>query len=119
MYYLVMEYVEGIDLDSWCKKQTPLPIDWVCECIRQAALGLQHAHEQGLVHRDIKPSNLLVVAKDTTTEPLVKILDMGIAQFTRPERQKNANYGHRSDYRHGRLYGARTSAQPQERRCTF
>lgn len=87
-YYLVMEYVNGIDLETWCKKAAPLPIDWTCECIRQAALGLQHAHNKDLVHRDIKPSNLLVVGKDTTTAPLVKILDMGIAQFTKEETQK-------------------------------
>src|SRR5262249_44129531 len=52
----------------------PLPIDQACAAIRQAALGLQHAFEKGVIHRDIKPSNLL-----RTNTGLVKILDFGLA----------------------------------------
>jgi len=84
-YYLVMEYVPGRDLNAWLKEHGRLPIDWACDCIRQAALGLQHAHERGLVHRDIKPSNVLVVAGDPGLPPLVKILDLGLARFTDEE----------------------------------
>lgn len=72
--YLVMEYVEGIDLDRYVSKFGRVPHGSAAEFIRQAALGLQHAHEHGLVHRDIKPANLLV---DTTGT--VKILDLGLA----------------------------------------
>src|SRR5262249_32603953 len=53
-----------------------------CEYIRQAACGLAHAHERGMVHRDIKPSNLLlqqVRSGITKPAPVVKILDMGLA----------------------------------------
>jgi serine/threonine protein kinase/WD40 repeat protein len=60
VYFIAMEYVEGIDLHELIKDSGPLAIDLACDYIRQAALGLQHAHERGLVHRDIKPSNLLV-----------------------------------------------------------
>jgi serine/threonine-protein kinase len=74
---LVMEYVEGIDLHRLVQKNGPLPSDQACDYIRQAALGLQHAHERGLVHRDIKPSNLLV-----TTQGVVKVLDLGLARTT-------------------------------------
>ncbi|MEK6237686.1 MAG: serine/threonine protein kinase, partial [Planctomycetales bacterium] len=81
-YFLVMEYVAGRDLNAYLQKFRRLPIGWACECARQAALGLQHAHEQGLVHRDVKPANLLVVARDTNSLPQVKILDMGLARFT-------------------------------------
>src|SRR5262249_48880345 len=75
------------------KQSGPLPIRQACDYIRQAALGLQHAHEQGMVHRDIKPSNLLlgraVIAKATNSQPLatnhqtptVKILDLGLARL--------------------------------------
>ncbi|MBS0261075.1 MAG: protein kinase [Planctomycetes bacterium] len=79
-YYLVMEYVEGHDLGYFVKHYSPLSISWACECIRQAALGLQHAHERGLVHRDIKPSNLLI-AVDEDGRPVTKILDLGLAKF--------------------------------------
>jgi serine/threonine protein kinase len=61
-----MEYVEGIDLEKWVRQNGPLPIERACDYVRQAALGLQHAHEQGLVHRDIKPSNLLLNTRDDT-----------------------------------------------------
>jgi serine/threonine-protein kinase len=60
-YYIAMEYVEGIDLDQMVREGGPLPVERACDFIRQAALGLQHAHEEaGMVHRDIKPSNLLI-----------------------------------------------------------
>src|SRR5262249_61893858 len=58
--FLAMENVEGIDLGRLVLQSGPLPIPNACEYIRQAAVGLQHAHEKGLVHRDIKPGNLMV-----------------------------------------------------------
>jgi serine/threonine protein kinase/WD40 repeat protein len=60
-YYIAMEYIDGVDLAKLIKDGGPLPVEQACDLIRQAALGLQHAHEHGLVHRDIKPANLLVV----------------------------------------------------------
>jgi len=73
---LVMEYVEGIDLAKWLEKKGQLPVLYACNYIRQAALGLQHAFEQGMVHRDIKPQNLML-----TNEGRVKILDFGLARL--------------------------------------
>jgi serine/threonine-protein kinase len=61
-HYIAMEYVEGTDLARLVKEHGPLPVPTACDFIRQAALGLQHAFECGMVHRDIKPSNLLVTA---------------------------------------------------------
>src|SRR6266545_3547015 len=55
--YLVMEFVEGDNLEAFVGRYGPLPVAEACEVIRQAALGLQHLHEHGLVHRDVKPSN--------------------------------------------------------------
>jgi serine/threonine protein kinase len=83
LYFLVMEYVHGMTLDARVKQQGPLPIPYACALIRQAALGLQHAHEKGMVHRDIKPSNLLIPAPraDPPSEVLVKILDFGLARL--------------------------------------
>jgi len=73
-HYLVMEYIEGIDLKDLSRRLGPLPIAAACELIRQAAVGLQAAHERGLVHRDIKPSNLMLCR-----DGLLKILDLGLA----------------------------------------
>ena len=73
-HFLVMEFVDGVDLSELSRRVGPLPIAAACELIRQAAIGLQHAHENGLVHRDIKPSNLML-----TSDASVKILDLGLA----------------------------------------
>lgn len=79
-HFYVMEYVEGIDLAQLVRRDGPLPVEQACECIRQAALGLQHAYERGLVHRDIKPHNLLL-ARNSSGQSLVKLLDMGLARL--------------------------------------
>ena len=60
-----MEYVEGLDLAKLVKAKGPLPVANACNYVHQAALGLQHAHEQGMVHRDIKPSNLMLARRAT------------------------------------------------------
>jgi serine/threonine protein kinase len=76
LFFLVMEYVDGMDLGQRVEDGGPLPVPAACDYMRQAALGLQYAHEHGLIHRDIKPSNLLV-----TKNGLVKILDLGLARL--------------------------------------
>jgi len=81
-YLLVMEYVDGIDLAEVSRRLGPLAIAEACELVRQAALGLQYAHEHGLVHRDIKPSNLMLHPSNQTpggAAAAVKILDLGLA----------------------------------------
>jgi serine/threonine protein kinase len=75
MHFLVMEYVAGTTLDREVARRGPLPLREACDLIHQAALGLQHAHERGLVHCDIKPHNLLL-----TPTGQVKILDFGLAR---------------------------------------
>ncbi len=72
-----MEYVEGRDMQNVVKAEGPLDYNRAADYIRQAAEGLQHAHEANLIHRDIKPANLLVDHKG-----VVKVLDMGLARFT-------------------------------------
>jgi serine/threonine protein kinase len=80
LHFLVMEYVDGASLQEVVKKSGPLAPARAANYIRQAALGLEHAHRQGLVHRDIKPGNLLLDRNGT-----VKILDMGLARFFNDE----------------------------------
>jgi serine/threonine-protein kinase len=78
--YLVMEFVDGPNLSQLVREQGPLPVEQACEYIRQAAVGLDYAHAQGLIHRDIKPSNLLV--QQTPSGPQVKLLDFGLSLAT-------------------------------------
>lgn len=74
--YLAMELIEGFDLTELVDYLGPIGAVNACDIIRQAALGLQCAYEQGLVHRDIKPSNVMV-----TDAGIAKILDLGLARF--------------------------------------
>src|SRR5262249_55003635 len=60
LHLLVMEFVEGQSLADLVQQKGPQPIAYACHYVRQAALGLEHAFEQGMVHRDIKPQNLMV-----------------------------------------------------------
>lgn len=83
-YYLAMEFVEGTDLERLVKDSGRLAAAQACDFIRQAALGLQYAHERGLVHRDIKPSNLLLAKPQAAQAAIVKILDMGLARLEKP-----------------------------------
>jgi serine/threonine protein kinase len=80
LHFLVMEYVDGANLQDLVKKAGPLDPVRACHYIFGAAVGLQHAHEMGLVHRDIKPGNILV-----DRAGVVKILDMGLARFFHDE----------------------------------
>ncbi|MGC8643272.1 MAG: protein kinase domain-containing protein, partial [Isosphaeraceae bacterium] len=77
---LAMEYVEGTDLAKLVEKKGPLPVAHACNFAYQAALGLQHAQEQGMVHRDIKPSNLMLSREGK--KPVIKILDFGLAKVS-------------------------------------
>jgi serine/threonine-protein kinase len=96
-HFIVLEYVDGPDLERLVHEGGPLPVPLACDYIRQAALGLQHANEAGLVHRDIKPGNLLISRADaarhgsdgagwnalgsSSSRGLVKLLDMGLARM--------------------------------------
>lgn len=76
IHFLVMEYVKGHSLQDLVMNHGPLGFLEAADYIRQAAAGLEHAHQAGLVHRDVKPGNLLVDKAGT-----VKVLDLGLARF--------------------------------------
>ncbi len=80
LHFLVMEYVDGVNLHDLVRKSGPMPPLRACHYVYGSAVGLQHAHEMGLVHRDIKPANILV-----DRGGVVKILDMGLARFFHPD----------------------------------
>jgi serine/threonine-protein kinase len=74
VHYIVMEYVDGLDLHQLVKRDGPFDFSTAAEVIAQAARGLAHAHTKGIVHRDVKPANILIDQNGR-----VKILDMGLA----------------------------------------
>ena len=101
--FLVMEYVDGIDLDRLVREGGRLPVGLSCEYVRQAALGLHYAFERGVLHRDVKPANLFLATRGIvdvgpassrptpgrleagptqTTTGVVKLLDLGLARAT-------------------------------------
>ena len=84
-YYLVLEYVDGPNLDQLVRSRGALVVGQACDFIRQAAQGLQCAHVAGMVHRDIKPANILVQLRAADGSPgLVKISDFGLAKLKDP-----------------------------------
>jgi len=88
LHFLIMEFVDGPSLHKWVHKTGPLAMAEACNYIRQAALGLQYAHECGMVHRDVKPQNML-----RTKAGEVKILDFGLARFASERRGSDSITG--------------------------
>ncbi len=78
--YLVMEILEGDELDVRLEEQVALPVGETIRIISQILMGLAHAHEQGVVHRDLKPENVFLVDHGDEKD-FVKILDFGIAKL--------------------------------------
>ena len=74
IHFIAMEYIAGIDLHAKVKRDGPLDVREAADFIRQAAIGLHHAHDEGLTHRDVKPANLMLDTRGT-----VKVLDLGLA----------------------------------------
>jgi serine/threonine protein kinase/WD40 repeat protein len=83
LHFLVMEFVEGMSLAEILEKTGPLSIASACHCTCQAAMGLQHAFEQGMAHRDIKPQNLML-----TPRGQIKVLDFGLARVRGQQKGK-------------------------------
>ncbi len=77
VHFIVMEYVDGVDLNVLVKRDGPLDFAVAADVIAQAASGLDHAHSKGVIHRDVKPANLLL-----DSQGRVRLLDMGLALVT-------------------------------------
>jgi response regulator RpfG family c-di-GMP phosphodiesterase/serine/threonine protein kinase len=76
LWYLVMEYVPGENLDDYVRSRGPLSSAQACNLIYQVASALAETHRVSLVHRDIKPSNIIV-----TPEEQAKLLDFGLSRY--------------------------------------
>ena len=74
VHYLVTEYVPGTDLRKLVRSEQRLSVPHAASIVMQAALGLEYAHQRGLVHRDVKPGNILV-----TPDGIAKVSDLGLA----------------------------------------
>lgn len=77
MYYIVMEYVEGITLKTYIEKKGQLSFKESASIAIQVARGIESAHNKNIIHRDIKPQNIII-----STEGKVKVTDFGIAKAT-------------------------------------
>ena len=77
--YFIMEFVEGLTLDMWCKRQN-LSVSERLEIFRQVCSAVAHAHSLGIVHRDLKPANVIV-----GPDGVPKLLDFGIAKIINPD----------------------------------
>jgi serine/threonine-protein kinase len=78
--YIVMEFLEGNDLQQVLEDRGRLPASEAVEYVLQACKGMEEAHAQGIVHRDLKPQNLFLTRRPDGT-PLVKVLDFGISKL--------------------------------------
>jgi serine/threonine-protein kinase len=76
--YIVMEYLDGQNLEEVVAERGPLPIAEAVDLLIQACEGITDAHARGIIHRDIKPANLFLTQRDGW--PTLKILDFGISK---------------------------------------
>ncbi len=88
LHFLVTEYVDGNTLEEVVLRDGPLEWGRAAHSIRQAALGLQHVHEMGVVHRDVRPGNLLM-----DRQGVVKVFDFGLAAFLPEDREASFTAG--------------------------
>jgi serine/threonine protein kinase len=85
LHYLVMEFVDGVDLATHVDRHGPLSVADVVNYMLQTARGLEYAHGESIIHRDVKPANLLLDKAGT-----VKILDLGLARICAPDDETGA-----------------------------
>jgi serine/threonine-protein kinase len=85
LLYIVMEYLEGKNLNQAVRAEGPLPSDRAIPILVQACHALQEAHEQGIIHRDLKPENIFLCVNQGGMKDFVKVLDFGLAKVTERE----------------------------------
>ena len=113
--FMVMEYLEGEDLNELIRRHGPLPVDVSLRACAQACLGLVKAHAAGIVHRDIKPANLYVTRGDGDRRTL-KILDFGIARMKMPREAEGSGDVTSDLTRTGSMLGSPHYMAPEQAR---
>jgi serine/threonine-protein kinase len=104
--FIALEWLEGVNLKTVTDGNGPLPTEYACEYVMQAALGVAAAHAKGIIHRDIKPSNLFLTSVGGRT--LIKVLDFGVAKVPSAEWQTAV----------GSRLGAPTFSSPEQIKST-
>jgi serine/threonine-protein kinase len=112
--YMVMEFLSGEDLSQALKRVGPIIPDLALRVVAQTCLGLQKAHEAGVVHRDIKPANLFLARRDAG-EIIVKVLDFGIAKVKMDHANETESAGLT---RTGNMLGSPLYMSPEQARGT-
>ncbi len=84
--YMVLEFIDGQDLDTILEHEDHLSVEQTLEILIQVSDGLAHAHEMGVLHRDMKPGNIML-RRTGGRVSVVKVLDFGLAKLTVPESQ--------------------------------
>jgi serine/threonine protein kinase len=110
--YMVMEYLEGGDLDAWLKERGPLPIEQAVEFVLQASEAIAEAHALGIVHRDLKPANLFCIRRADGLLS-IKVLDFGISKMADTSRSAPASFTRTSSTMGSPLY-----MSPEQMRST-
>jgi serine/threonine protein kinase len=87
LHFLIMDYIDGSNLQEIVVRFGPMSVERAAHYVAQAAAGLQHAHDAGLVHRDVKPANILLDRAGT-----IRVLDLGLARFSDPTDQLTLKY---------------------------
>jgi serine/threonine-protein kinase len=105
--FVVMDFLEGHDLEEEIKKRSPLPIDEAVGHILAASEAIAEAHACGIIHRDIKPKNLFLAMK-VGGLPVLKVLDFGLAKV---EPLQNASVTHSQD-----VFGSPAYMAPEQMR---
>jgi serine/threonine-protein kinase len=77
--FMIMEYLEGVDLAAYLREHGPLPVSAAVDYVLQACVALAEAHSLGIVHRDVKPANLFLARRRDGKE-VIKVLDFGISK---------------------------------------
>jgi serine/threonine-protein kinase len=117
--YIVMEYVEGIDLYQLIRQESPLPEARIADLMAQVLSGVAAAHAMGVIHRDLKPENIMVTSRigdDGSRYDLVKVCDFGIAQLTEGPQREGRSKPERTLTARGVLLGTPQYMSPEQAR---
>lgn len=108
-FYIVMEFLEGLNLGGWLQKHGPAEHDLALEIVEQILKSLREAHVQSILHRDLKPENIFMTDLDGEDEVMVKVLDFGLSKAIGGRRK-----GQRTLTKDGQVHGTPNYMSPEQ-----